>query len=92
MPKPQRQIYVLRLRPLPRVDGIKALRRGLKMLLRQCGLQCLEVKLETPKEESQCREHAKQIIAEQKKQAERDPRPKAGAVRRRRQAGATRPS
>ena len=43
MPAPQRQIYVLRLRPLPRVDGIKALRRGLKLLLRQCGLQCLEV-------------------------------------------------
>ena len=52
MPKSQRPIYLLRLRPLPRVDGVKALRRGLKMLLRHCGLQCLELKLETPTEKS----------------------------------------
>jgi hypothetical protein len=43
-------VFALRLRPLPRVDGIRALRRGLKHLLRACGLQCLEAKLETPKE------------------------------------------
>ena len=40
---PSRPIYVLRLQPLPRVDPIRALRRGLKYLLRVCGLKCISV-------------------------------------------------
>ena len=38
-----RPTFLLRLRPLPRVDPIKALRKALKLLLRQCSLQCLAV-------------------------------------------------
>ncbi|HSR80896.1 MAG TPA: hypothetical protein VLL28_08980 [Hyphomicrobiaceae bacterium] len=34
-------IYVIKLRPNPGVDGIKALRRALKYALRVCGLKCL---------------------------------------------------
>jgi hypothetical protein len=41
--QPSRPIYVLRLQPLPRVDGVKALRRALKYLLRACGLRCISV-------------------------------------------------
>ena len=40
---PSRPIYVLRLQPLPCVDGIRALRRALKYLLRACGLRCISV-------------------------------------------------
>jgi hypothetical protein len=40
------RVYVVRLRPLPGVDAIKALRRGLKYLLRYCGLRCTEVREE----------------------------------------------
>ena len=72
MPKPQRPIYVLRLRPLPRVDGIKALRRGLKFLLRQCGLQCLGSETRKPNGETPMPRTSKQVIAEQQKQADRD--------------------
>ena len=71
MTKPRRPVFLLRLRPLPRVDGITALRRGLKYLLRQCALQCLEVKGETQRRKQMPRT-ARQVIAEQNKQAERD--------------------
>jgi hypothetical protein len=43
----ERPIYLLRLRPEPHVvDPIRALRRGLKYLLRQTGLRCVDVKEE----------------------------------------------
>jgi hypothetical protein len=41
-----RPIYLLRLRPEPRVDSVRALRRGLKLLFRQCRLRCLSVREE----------------------------------------------
>ena len=72
MPKPQRPIYLLRLRPLPRVDGIQALRRGLKLLLRQCGLRCLEVKLETSNGEIKWHEHRNRYSPNSKNMADRD--------------------
>jgi hypothetical protein len=37
-------IFVLRLTPLPGVDGIKALRAALKTLLRRHGLRCISIK------------------------------------------------
>lgn len=37
------RVFVLKLRPQPGVDAIKALRRGLKYLLRQCGLKCISI-------------------------------------------------
>ena len=41
-----RPIFILRLRPEPRVDPTKALRRALKLLLRHCGLRALSVEEE----------------------------------------------
>jgi hypothetical protein len=38
-----RPIFSLRLRPKKGVDPIHALRRGLKFLLRSCGLQALSI-------------------------------------------------
>ena len=38
------EIYILTLRPLPGVDGIRSLRRGLKYLLRSCGLRAVTVR------------------------------------------------
>jgi hypothetical protein len=40
---PQRPVFVLQLRPEPRVDAIRALRQALKTLLRRHGLRCLSV-------------------------------------------------
>jgi hypothetical protein len=42
-----RDSYVLTLRPEPGVDGIRALRWGLKRLLRQYGLRCTEIDKKT---------------------------------------------
>jgi hypothetical protein len=50
MPETERPIFVLRLRPLPGVDAVRALRAGLKILLRRFGLQALSVELETSNE------------------------------------------
>jgi hypothetical protein len=44
----ERPVYVITLRPLPRVDAVKALRRMLKYTLRQCGLRAVEVREEPP--------------------------------------------
>jgi hypothetical protein len=38
-----RETYVLTLRPLPRVDGIRALRALLKVMLRRFGLKAIKV-------------------------------------------------
>ena len=38
--------YVIRLRPNPRIDAIRALRGALKILLRRFGLKAIEVKEE----------------------------------------------
>jgi hypothetical protein len=43
MSKPELEVFIIRLRALPRVDGIKAIRRLLKYALRQCGLRALSV-------------------------------------------------
>jgi hypothetical protein len=40
-----RPTFTLTLRPEPRVDGIRALRRGLKALLRIYGLRCLTIQV-----------------------------------------------
>jgi hypothetical protein len=37
-------VFVLRLVPLPDVDGIRALRAALKVLLRRFGLRCTSIK------------------------------------------------
>jgi hypothetical protein len=39
----QRPVFTIRLRALPNVDSIKAIRRVLKYALRQCGLRALSV-------------------------------------------------
>jgi hypothetical protein len=41
MPKVNRPIYELRLRPEPGVEPIRALRAVLKVALRQCGMKCI---------------------------------------------------
>jgi hypothetical protein len=41
-------IFLVRLRVLLGVDGIRALRAALKTLLRRYGLKCLSVEIETP--------------------------------------------
>ena len=38
-----RPTFILRLRPEPGVDPIRALRHVLKRLLRDCGMRCVEV-------------------------------------------------
>jgi hypothetical protein len=38
-----RPIFVIALRPEPRVDGIRALRAGLKVLKRRYGLKCVTI-------------------------------------------------
>ena len=40
---PRRPVFVLQLRPEPRIDAIKALRAALKRLLRDYGLRCISV-------------------------------------------------
>ena len=47
-----RPIFVLRLRALPGVDPIKALRFVLKSLLRRYGMQAIEVREEEKQEKS----------------------------------------
>ena len=41
-----RPIFIVRLRPQPGIDGIRALRLALKVLLRRFGLKAIEVKEE----------------------------------------------
>ena len=41
---------LVRLRALPNVDGVRALRPALKTLLRRYGLRCVSVEVETPNE------------------------------------------
>lgn len=43
---PNRPIFVLKLQALPGVNAIKALRQGLKYLLRRCGLRCVSIEEE----------------------------------------------
>ena len=43
-PNYRRPVFVIRLRPEPRVDPIRALRGGLKALKRQFGLKCVDVR------------------------------------------------
>jgi len=40
-------VFLVRLRALPGVDGVQALRAALKVLLRRFGLKCLSVEVET---------------------------------------------
>jgi hypothetical protein len=42
-----RPIYIIRLRALPGVDAVQALRAALKTLLRRYGLKCLSIEVET---------------------------------------------
>ncbi len=42
---PLRPTYLIRLRPLPNVDAIRALRAALKVLLRRFGLKAIEVRI-----------------------------------------------
>ena len=49
---PRRPIFVLRLRPEPRIDTIRALRAALKVLLLRHGLRCVSLTEEsTPNEQ-----------------------------------------
>jgi hypothetical protein len=43
----RRPTFTVRLRPEPRVDPIRALRLGLKSLLRRYGLRCISAREET---------------------------------------------
>ncbi|MCE9591136.1 MAG: hypothetical protein K8S99_11490 [Planctomycetes bacterium] len=38
-----RPVFVIRLRPTPGVDAVRALRRALKYCSRACGLRCVDV-------------------------------------------------
>jgi hypothetical protein len=40
----ERPIFMLALRPLPGIDGIRALRRALKFLLRKFGLKVISIR------------------------------------------------
>jgi len=40
-------VFLVRLRALPGVDGIRALRSALKVLLRRYGLKCVSIEEET---------------------------------------------
>jgi len=40
--------FLLRLRPVPGVDAVKALRAALKKLLRQFGLRAVSIEIEPP--------------------------------------------
>ena len=37
-------VYIVHLKPEPKVDGIRALKAGLKTLLRRYGLWCVTIK------------------------------------------------
>lgn len=39
-----RPVYIVHLKPAPKVDGIRALKGGLKTLLRPYGLRCVSIK------------------------------------------------
>jgi hypothetical protein len=49
----KREIFVLRLAPLPGIDAIKNLRWVLKKLLRQHGFRCVSIKTESVEEENE---------------------------------------
>jgi hypothetical protein len=40
-------VFLVRLRALPGVDAVRALRAALKVLLRRFGLKCLSIEVET---------------------------------------------
>jgi hypothetical protein len=42
-----RPTFILKLRPQPHIDGVRALRQALKFLLRRFGLRAVEVREET---------------------------------------------
>jgi hypothetical protein len=44
-----RPVFVIALRPEPRVDGIRALRGALKTLKRRFGLRCVNIRREAHK-------------------------------------------
>jgi hypothetical protein len=44
VPAAERPVFTIRLRPERGIDGTRALRRGLKYLLRVCGLRALSVR------------------------------------------------
>ena len=44
-----RPIFVIKLRPEPGVDGVRALRRALKVLLRRFRLRCTDIRQESAK-------------------------------------------
>jgi hypothetical protein len=46
------QVFVIRLRAAPKVDAIRALRGGLKLLLRRFGLRAISVRAEEPEGQS----------------------------------------
>jgi hypothetical protein len=48
IPLTGRPQFVLTLRPLPGVDGIRALRGVLKRLLRQYGMRCVDLRVREP--------------------------------------------
>jgi hypothetical protein len=43
-----RPVYILRLQPLPGVDATIAIRRLLKVLLRQLGFRCVGIEIVEP--------------------------------------------
>ena len=47
-PAPERPVFIVYLRPEPRVDGTRALRRALKILLRRFGLRAISVEERKP--------------------------------------------
>ena len=47
----QRPVFIVRLRALPGVNGIQALRAALKVLLRRFGLQAVSVEEETTEQD-----------------------------------------
>src|SRR5262245_37738837 len=55
----RRSVYLLRLRPLPNVDGTRMLRAAIKTLLRKYQLQALEIHeiADDTKGDRQCPEH-----------------------------------
>jgi hypothetical protein len=52
VPAGQRPIYLLKLRPEPGIDGVRALRFALKFLLRRLGLKVVYIREDKPGESS----------------------------------------
>jgi hypothetical protein len=64
MSRADRPTFIVRLRPEPGVDAVRALRSALKVLLRRFGLRCVEVRKVQKEEPGLSTPHLLELVVE----------------------------